>query len=430
MAVINKNIAYMALPLSIRRGNPFPLDEYSVWYDMDELNTYASTSPVAYVGQIVVYVDETASTTTAYMIQNAAGTLIKLASTTASGDLTEDVQELQGKVSTLEASVGTKDELSEIIATNLWAAIEEVKTAYESALEAVESDLEANYYNKTDAESKMDEKIASAISSVYKPSGSVAFESLPALTSSEEGKVYNITNAFTTTDDFVDGSGKTYPAGTNVVCIEVDGSSYKWDVLAGVTDLSAYDTADVTEGKIATAKQEAITAAASDATTKADAAKQEATEYADDLNTAMDGRVEALEGSSHTHANQTVLDLITSEKVQSWDNKVDSEEGKGLSENDFTDTLLEKLNLIEAGAQVNVLEAIKINGVAADISDKAVNIPIGGTDVLGVVKSVTTENGVSIGTDGAMSVNEINVNKLTQTDGERLVLDGGDSTDA
>ena len=37
MAVINKDIAYMALPLSIRRGNPFPIDEYSVWYNMEEL---------------------------------------------------------------------------------------------------------------------------------------------------------------------------------------------------------------------------------------------------------------------------------------------------------------------------------------------------------------------------------------------------------
>ena len=56
MAVINKEIAYMALPLSIRRGNPFPIDEYSVWYDMEELTNYAKTSPVAYVGQVVTLV--------------------------------------------------------------------------------------------------------------------------------------------------------------------------------------------------------------------------------------------------------------------------------------------------------------------------------------------------------------------------------------
>ena len=121
-----------------------------------------------------------------------------------------------------------------------------------SAVESIETDLSTNYYNKTDADSKMDEKIASAISSVYKPSGSIAFESLPVLSATEEGKVYNITNEFTTTDDFVEGAGKKYPVGTNVVCIEVEGPSYKWDVLAGVVDLSAYETADSTEAKIAT----------------------------------------------------------------------------------------------------------------------------------------------------------------------------------
>lgn len=50
MAVINKEIQYMALPLAIRRGNPFPVDEYSVWYSMEDLEAYAQSSPVAYVG--------------------------------------------------------------------------------------------------------------------------------------------------------------------------------------------------------------------------------------------------------------------------------------------------------------------------------------------------------------------------------------------
>lgn len=50
MAVINKEIQYMALPLAIRRGNPFPSDDSEVWYDKSAMETYAQTSPVAYVG--------------------------------------------------------------------------------------------------------------------------------------------------------------------------------------------------------------------------------------------------------------------------------------------------------------------------------------------------------------------------------------------
>ena len=247
MAVINKQIAYMALPLSIRRGNPFPIDEYSVWYDKAAMENYAQTSPVAYVGQILSLVNETESTVEAYMIQNTAGALVKLAATTSSGDLTEDILELQGKVSNLETSVGTKGEESTVTATDLWSAIDEVVAAYIAA-DAVIDGKFANYYNKTETDGKIDEKVSVAISSTYKPAGIIAFESLPALAATEEGKVYNVSNAFTTTENFVEGTGKSYPAGTNVVCIDVGENEFKWDVLSGFVDLSAYaTTASVTE---------------------------------------------------------------------------------------------------------------------------------------------------------------------------------------
>ena len=41
--------------------------------------------------------------------------------------------------------------------------------------------------------------------------------------------------------------------------------------------------------------------------------------HADDLNTAMDNRVKALEAIDHDHDNKTVLDGITAEKVAAWD---------------------------------------------------------------------------------------------------------------
>ena len=87
--------------------------------------------------------------------------------------------------------------------------------------------------------------IDAAVSSVYKPAGSIAFANRPSLSSSIEGNVYNITDAFTTTSDFVEGAGKSYPAGTNIVCINTATSGtaiYKWDVLTGMVDLSGYQT--------------------------------------------------------------------------------------------------------------------------------------------------------------------------------------------
>lgn len=94
----------------------------------------------------------------------------------------------------------------------------------------------AGYQTSSDVQTAINAKI----SSTYKAKGSIAFASLPALSSSNEGNVYNITDAFTTTADFVEGAGKTHPAGTNVVIINTTGSTYKYDVLAGMVDLSSY----------------------------------------------------------------------------------------------------------------------------------------------------------------------------------------------
>ena len=80
--------------------------------------------------------------------------------------------------------------------------------------------------------------IDAAVSSVYKPSGSVAFANLPTLSASVVGNVYDVTDAFTTTNDFVEGAGNNYSAHTNVVVVDVGSSTYKFDVLSGLLDTS------------------------------------------------------------------------------------------------------------------------------------------------------------------------------------------------
>ena len=57
-------------------------------------------------------------------------------------------------------------------------------------------------------------------------------------------------------------------------------------------------------------------------------------------------------------------------------NKVDKVSGKGLSTNDYTTAEKTKLSGIATGAQVNVIESIKVNGTAQTISSKAVNITV------------------------------------------------------
>ena len=66
------------------------------------------------------------------------------------------------------------------------------------------------------------EEVSNRITSVYKAAGSLPFASLTSalLVKANQGNVYNITDAFTTTADFTEGAGKKYTAGTNVAVVE------------------------------------------------------------------------------------------------------------------------------------------------------------------------------------------------------------------
>lgn len=62
--------------------------------------------------------------------------------------------------------------------------------------------------------------------------------------------------------------------------------------------------------------------------------------------------------------------------VSALGNKVDKETGKGLSTNDYTDAEKTKLAGIEAGADVNVIEGVQINGTDLTVTNKKVNVPV------------------------------------------------------
>lgn len=157
------------------------------------------------------------------------------------------------------------------------------------------------------------------------------------------------------------------------------------------------------------------------------------------LSDALDGKVDKIEGHSLlSPTDKTKLDaLVIGESGVEISGKVNAANVEGLSDwvtsnrdsiaGLFDTTSATKLNGIEAGAQVNDLEVVKIAGTALPITDKAVDIPKATAEVLGVVLGSTEENKVSVGADGTMEINSVNVNKLTQTEGEFLILNGGSS---
>ena len=99
--------------------------------------------------------------------------------------------------------------------------------------------------------------------------------------------------------------------------------------------------------------------------------------------------------------------------------KVDKEEGKGLSENDFTDGYKGKLDGIEDGAQVNVIEVVKRNGVALPITDKAVDVAVPTT-----TSSLTNDSGYI--------TNEVNdlVNYYDKDETDTLIATEAETRDA
>lgn len=113
---------------------------------------------------------------------------------------------------------------------------------------------------------------------------------------------------------------------------------------------------------------------------------------------ALQGTVNELSSKAHEHANKTVLDSITAEKINNWD-----------------------------AAQTNILEAISIGGVDAPISEKKVDIPVATAEKLGVVKSSSAKDQIAVGADGIMSINTVSISKIVQAADETLIINGGNS---
>ncbi len=113
------------------------------------------------------------------------------------------------------------------------AAIDAVKATVPTKVSALTND--SGYQTADDVSTA----VSSQIGRVYKPAGTVAFAALSAASADVLGNVYNISDAFTTDDRFVDGAGHKVPAGTNIAVVQV-GEDYKLDVLAGAVDLTNY----------------------------------------------------------------------------------------------------------------------------------------------------------------------------------------------
>lgn len=76
------------------------------------------------------------------------------------------------------------------------------------------------------------------------------------------------------------------------------------------------------------------------------------------------------------YLDKSGLTLLISKIKTALNGKVDVVSGKGLSTNDYTSAEKQKLSGIASGAQVNVIESVKVNGTKLTPSSKAVDVTV------------------------------------------------------
>ena len=123
---------------------------------------------------------------------------------------------------------------------------------------------------------------------------------------------------------------------------------------------------------------------------------------------------------AHEHANKEELDKIQTGDVALWN----AEKG-AMAKADANATAIEALEAVkpaEAGAQVNVIEAIKVGTAALEVTDKTVTLPAATAAALGLVK--VDDTSIAVDGEGTISVKAVSTDKLVQGT-EELILNGG-----
>ena len=501
----------LGFPLNFRRGNPNPLDNSSVWASLEAAQTYATSDPVAYVGQILTVVDNANGVATVYSIQDEAGTLKKVgtspvgdestitvaedgtvslfgvsgleldrveedgsttkinyqpllvdgkltwvepSATTVEGLATE-IEGLKTRISALEGTVGDESKgLVKGVADNA-AAISDINTKIgtvaegktlvemisdaqtaatydDTALVGRVAAIEGDYLkaaDKTALETKMAEDIATAkteaITAVLGEAVPEDFDTLKEVAewiqSDTTASAQLITRVTNIENDYLKGADKTalqgeidaletlvgsLPEGaastTVVAYIQEVVDALKIGDYAKASDLTALanrvqvlEDVGAEKNVIASVDTGSFTVDAERKLTLNDVPMAKVTGLSDALN----GKVDKVEGYTLlSPTDKTKLDaLVIGESGVEISGKVNAANVEGLgnwitTNRDTVPGLLStteatKLAGIADSAQVNVLEAVAIDGVDLTIEGKKVNIPLATTTTAGALSA-------------------------------------------
>ena len=474
--------------VSIKRGNPLPIDADSVFESLTDAQTYAA-GVLAYPGQIIAVV--AADATTLYYIDQAMA-------------LQEVGANLIGDGSTIEVNAETKQirikgfdtaENGSQLTKNADGKMVWVKpdTTTVAGLQTAVSGLQADMKTaKTDIAQLKKDAVIGLVKDETAASGMSATYHL-----TQDGK--NVGTAINIPADMVVSSGtvetktakgewgepgtyivltianktkdKLYIPADSLIEYVTSGSATGDMVVISVSDDHKV-TATITDGTVTKAK---LATAVQTSLGKADSALQEANivtgetdgtikvgtkevavkgfktseSIAQDIATAKQEAIDAAATTTNTSIKTATGDLGTNKTVKEYvdsatagvastaaDNLTTTKEAiesdvaaKYVAKEGYvaySDAEKTKLKDIAEGAQVNKIESIKDgSGTALTIgTDKSVQLPLATATKAGLVKPGAE---FSVDASGTLSVAKVNLTKIEQTAGDTLILNCGTS---
>ena len=210
--------------------------------------------------------------------------------------------------------------------------------------------------------------------------------------------------ADTTLQGNIDALSGTVDTKANQVALEeaveaLEGADSAMDArISAIEDKFGAEGEGTVTDMIADAKAEAIETASADATAKADAGKDAAIAKANELDEAMNARVEALEAIDHEHANKELLDSYTQTEANLADAVAKKHEHANKSDLDvITAELIAKWNASEQNEKdyadgLNTTMTSRIESVEGRVkaNEDAIALKATQADLVALAEKVTT----------------------------------------
>ena len=477
-------------PNSFKRQGAFPLERYSVFYATEtktafqEALAYAQSNPIAYVGQVVSVVtvnENTASVDVYKIVQKVTGDNIVhdlelvgdaeaiTAANAAIAGLTTRMEAAEGSITSLQEIVNGTGE-GEAHVKGLAEKLADAETLLDTVSGKVDTHIEntkefnaristlesAGYATTGEVATAKNEAIEAAVTRVLGEGVNEDFDTLKEVAewilSDTSGAANIITRLSNIEKDYLVEADKTELQGN------IDGVDAKFTgVNQSITAINNL-IGSLPEGAVSTTVvayiQEAI-----DAIKIGDYAKVSALNELAGTVTTLSGKLDGV--STKANSNESAINAINNKLAGIEDttilalleNKVDKVSGSRLINADEI-AKLEKLSLENGELGISgTVSAGNVTGLPQKIADILESTDESGTgnegallngkvdtrhlnsSLAALVSGAVQVNKLNVNefvkdTDGTISLNKVNISKLEQTEGDWLILNGGDSTNA